>query len=149
MKLQVNPTNPVNAALSEWGITRGEAFTERLYTGKLDLTLPVTLSEDLSATFKVGGKYAPSKRTNDLEEKYKRIGDNDFYDAVKYFVPGKVLSNTNPLLLSDIWNTDYTRGQYFFNSSYPIKYVVNTDQMDDLPASGDNNLDTQQTRVEL
>jgi TonB-dependent receptor len=130
MRIQVNPSNPVNAALTQWGVTRGEAFTERLYTGKLDLSLPVTLSEELSATFKVGGKYAPSKRTNDLEEKYKRVGDQDFYDAVKYFVPGKVLSNTTPLLLSDIWNTDYKRGDYFFNSSYPIKYVVNTNQMD-------------------
>lgn len=130
MRLQVNATNPVNAAISDWAITRGEAFTERLYAGKLDLTLPVTLSEDLSATFKVGGKFAPSKRTNDLEQKYKRTGDQDFYDAVKYFVPGKVLSNTTPLLLSDIWNTDYERGDYFFNSSYPVKYVVNTNQMD-------------------
>ena len=129
-RIQISPQDPLNASISDWAVLRGEAFTERMYNGALDFTLPATFSEDLSATFKWGGKYAPSKRTNDLEEKYKRTGDIDFYQAVTNFLPNKVLSNTNPLLLPDIWNPDYTRGKYFFNSTYPIQYVADPDQMD-------------------
>ena len=129
-KLKINSSDPDSAAINDWAITRGEAFTERLYNSTLDFTLPVTFSEDLTANFKWGGKFSPSKRTNDLEEYYKRTGDNDFYDAVSNFFPNKTLSNTNPLLLSDIWNTDYTRGQYFRNSTYDVKYVTNYDVMD-------------------
>jgi TonB-dependent receptor len=129
-KIQIDPSDPANASFNGWGVTNGEAFTERLYNAKLDFTLPVTFSEDLSATFKWGGKFSPSKRTNDREQHYKRIGDLDFYEAVSHFFPNKVLSNANPLLLSDIWDPNYTRGQYFLNSTYDMKYVVNADQMD-------------------
>jgi TonB-dependent receptor len=129
-RIQIDPNDPLGASLNGWAVTRGEAFTERLYNATLDFTLPVTFSEDLSASFKLGGKLAPSKRTNDLEEHYKRVGDNDFYEAVPNFLPYKVLSNTSPLLLTDIWNQDYTRGQYFLKSTYDMKYVVDADQMD-------------------
>jgi TonB-dependent receptor len=130
-RIPIDPNDPAGATINDWAITRGEAFTERMYNGTLDFTLPVTFSEDLSAIFKWGGKLSPSKRSNDLEEHYKRTGDNDFYDAVTNFFPNRVLTNTNPLRLSDIWNTDYTRGQYFLNSSYDMKYVVSSDQMDE------------------
>jgi len=130
-KINIDPSDPAGAPISNWATTRGEAFTEHVYNSSLDFTVPVSFSEDLSAKFKVGGKFSRSTRVNDLEEKYKRTGDNDFYNAVTNFLPGKVLSNTNPLLLSDIWNTNYTRGKYFLNSTYDVKYVIAADQMDD------------------
>jgi TonB-dependent receptor len=129
-KLQIDPNNSRDAEIANWATTRGEAFTEHLYNSTLDFTLPVTFSEDFSTSFKLGGKFARFTRNNDLEEYYKRTGDNDFYAAVADFIPGKVLTNTNPLLLSDIWNTNYTRGQYFLNSTYDIKNVIDVDQMD-------------------
>jgi TonB-dependent receptor len=131
LKIQINPENPPGASINGWAVTRGEAFTERLYNATFDATLPVTFAEDLSADFKAGGKYSHSTRSNNLEEKYKRVGDVDFYEAVSHFVPNKVLSNTTPLLLSDIWNTNYTRGQYFLRSTYDMKYVVDADRFDE------------------
>jgi TonB-dependent receptor len=61
---------------------------------------------------------------------YHRTGDADFYTAVSNYIPGKVLSNTNPILFTDLQNTDYTRGKYFLNDTYPFNYAFNTDRTD-------------------
>jgi TonB-dependent receptor len=135
-KIQIDPTDAAAAQIDAWATTRGESFKEHLYNSTLDFTVPVSLSEDLSAKIKVGGKFSRSTRENILVEKYKRTGDLDFYNAVANFFPGKVLTNTNPLMLSDVMNNDYTRGQYFLESTYPIKYVVDPGIMDQfLPLS--------------
>jgi Outer membrane receptor proteins, mostly Fe transport len=128
--IQIDPTDSKNAAISNWATTRGEAFKQHLYNTTLDFTIPVSFTEDFSSKFKVGGKFSRSTRSNDLEENYKRVGDDDFYFAVADFIPGKVLDPQHPLLLSDIQNNNYTRGQYFLNNTYPIKYVIDQAQMD-------------------
>ena len=129
--IEIDPTDSKDAAISNWATTRTEAFTQHLYNSTLDFTLPVSLTEDLSAKFKAGGKFSRSTRSNDLEELYKRTGDDDFYYAVANFIPGKTLDPQHPLLLSDIQNNNYTRGQYFLDNTYDFKYVIDQQRMDD------------------
>jgi TonB-dependent receptor len=128
--IQIDPTDSKNAKIADWATTRGEAFKQHLYNSTLDVTVPASFTEDVSAKFKVGGKFSRSTRSNDLEEMYKRTGDDDFYYAVTNFFPNKVLDKNHQLLLSDIQNTNYTRGQYFLESTYNMKYVIDRDQMD-------------------
>ena len=110
---------------------RAEEFKEHIYNAKLDFTIPVSFSKDFSSIFKVGGKFMRSTRSNDLTEWYHRVGDGDFYTAVSDFVPGKVLSNTNPIFFTDLQNTDYKRGQYFFEGTHDFKYAYDIDKTSD------------------
>jgi TonB-dependent receptor len=128
-KIQIDPTDSRDAAISNWATTRSEAFKQHLYNSTLDFTVPVSFTEDFSAKFKVGGKFSRSTRMNDLEEKYSRT-DAAFYNADSTFLPNKILNKDNPLLLSDIQNNNFTRGQYFLNNTYNMKYVIDVNQMD-------------------
>jgi TonB-dependent receptor len=125
LKIKVNPDDYKGAIIQDWAVIRSQAFKQHIYNAKLDFTLPVSFSTDFSAEFKVGGKVTRSTRSNDLEEWYKRTGDANFYTTVTDFIPGKTLSNTNPLLFTDLQNTDYTRGQYFLEGTYPYLYAFN------------------------
>jgi TonB-dependent receptor len=131
--LRVDPTDFAHAQLDGWATTRVEAFKEHLYNSNLDFTIPVSFSEDLSAKFKVGGKFSRSTRSNDLEEQYSRTGADLFYAAVQNFLPGKTLSTTNNLLMfPDVQDNKYydARGKYFLNGTYPMQYVIDKDVMD-------------------
>jgi TonB-dependent receptor len=129
-KIKVNPNDYKNAPIADWAILRSQAFNEHIYNSKLDFTVPIAFTNDFSSEFKVGGKFSRTTRSNDLNEWYHRTGDADFYTAVSNFIPGKILSNTNPILFTDLQNTDYTRGQYFLNDTYPFNYAFNTDKTD-------------------
>ena len=124
-KINVNPDDYKGAIIQDWAVIRSQAFKQHIYNGKLDFTLPVSFSKDFSAEFKTGGKFTRSTRVNDLEEWYKRTGDANFYTTVANFIPGKTLSNTSPLLFTDLQNADYTRGQYFLEGTYPYNYAFN------------------------
>jgi TonB-dependent receptor len=131
LNIEINPDDYKGAIIQDWAVLRSQAFKEHIYNAKLDFTLPVAFSDIISSEFKLGGKFMRTTRTNDLNEWYKRTGDNDFYAAVRDFIPGKYLTNTSPLYFTDVQNTDYTRGQYFLNDTYDYKYAFNIDQMSD------------------
>lgn len=123
------------ANLSEWAVMREEAFKQHLYTAKLDVTIPTAITSDITMEFKLGGKFDQSKRKNDVEGAYHRVGDADMYNGVIDLIsrpPSRPLGSTYPLLLTEVWNKNYERerGKYFLDGEYPIKYVVNKDFMD-------------------
>jgi TonB-dependent receptor len=131
LKININPNNYKGAIIQDWAVLRSQAFKQHIYNAKLDFTLPVSFSTDFSSEFKVGGKFARTTRENDLNEWYKRTGDNDFYASVRDFIPGKYLTNTSPLYFTDIQNNDYTRGQYFLDDTYDFKYAFDINRMSD------------------
>ena len=131
LNIRPNPDNYKGAQIQDWAVLRSQAFDEHIYNSKLDFTIPVSFSKDFSSEFKVGGKFTRTTRMNDLNEWYHRVGDADFYNGVRDFIPGKVLSNLNPLLFTDLQNTDYTRGQYFLDDTYDFKYAYDIDKTSD------------------
>ncbi|OGU53819.1 MAG: hypothetical protein A2080_02770 [Ignavibacteria bacterium GWC2_36_12] len=131
LKIKVNPEDYKSARLADWMVIREVAFTQHIYNSQLDFTLPVSFSKDFSSIFKAGGKFIRTTRENDLNRWYRRAGDGPSWDGVVDFIPGKVLSSANRLLFTDIQNTDYSRGKYFLNETYPFNYAFDIDMMDD------------------
>ena len=129
-KIPIDPTDPLDARVGGWVVTRGETFAQHIYNSSLDFTVPLTLSEDFSSQFKAGGKFSRSTRTNDVEASFEGAGSDDYYANVRNFFPYKVLGVNNPVLFSDLWNHDYSRGQYFLEGTYPFKYAIDKDRMD-------------------
>ena len=128
LNIHANPDDYKGAQIQDWAVLRSQAFNEHIYNAKLDFTIPVSFSNEFYSIFKIGGKFTRTTRMNDLNEWYHRVGDADFYNGVRYFVPGDTLSNLNPLLFTDIQNTDYTRGQYFLDGTYDFKYAYDIDR---------------------
>jgi TonB-dependent receptor len=129
--IQVDPTDWEGARVFGWSVLRGEAFSQRIYTGNLDFTIPVSFSKNISGNFKLGGKFTRSHRINDVEESYRRTGDPDFYYGVRDFIPGKILASPNrQVYFSDLRDYDYDRGEYYLNGDYPFKYVLDKEMMD-------------------
>jgi TonB-dependent receptor len=119
------------ADISDWAVLREVAFDQHIYNSQLDFSLPVSFSDNFSSTFKMGGKFIRTTRSNDLNRWYKRTGDEDFYANVTDFIEGKTLSNNNQLLFTDIQNTDYDRGQYYLDGKYDFDYAFDIDKLDD------------------
>ena len=128
--IQIDPTDPLDAQVAGWVVTRNEMFEQHIYNASLDFTIPVAFSEDFSSKFKVGGKFTRSTRSNDVEASFEGAGAEDYYANVKNFFPGKVLGVNNPVLFSDLWNHGFTRGQYFLDDTYDFKYAIDRDRMD-------------------
>jgi len=126
-----NPDDYKSARLSDWTVIREEAFKQHIYNAQLDFTIPVSFSKDFSSIFKTGGKFIRTTRENDLDRWYRRVGDETYFVGVEHFIPGKTLSNTNRLLFTDIQNTDYNRGEYFLDGSYPFNYAFDIGKLDD------------------
>lgn len=135
-RIPIDPTDPLDARVAGWVVTRAETFTQHLYNTSLDFTVPISSSEDFSSKLKVGGKVTRATRSNDVEASFEGAGAEDYYANVKNFFPGKVLGVMNPVLFSDLWNHNYTRGQYFLDGTYPFKYAINKDRMDDFMNQG-------------
>jgi hypothetical protein len=122
----VPDNNWQDAAMTDWCVTRSEAFKQHLYNTNLDFTVPASFSNFVSGHFKFGGKLTRSTRTNDANETYHRVGDSDFYFSVTDFVPGKYLDalagNPNGLLtVADIKNYDYN---YAFDIDMMDRFMV-------------------------
>ena len=131
MNISIDPTDASHAQVEGWIVARTEAFDQHLYNGTLDFTIPVTFSEDVSAKFKAGGKYSRVARNNDVNALFDGSYDPDYYNATTNFFPNHGgLSTTNPVLFTDLWDQNYTRGKYFFESTYPYKYAYDRDLMD-------------------
>lgn len=135
LAIQINPEDYKGARLADWAVIREVAFNQHIYNSQLDFSLPVSFSSDFSSIFKVGGKFIRTTRQNDLNRWYRRVGDENFWDGVTDFIPGKTLSNASRLLFTDIQNTDYNRGKYFLNETHPFNYAFNIDMMDDFYTS--------------
>ena len=131
LNLYYNPDDYKSARLSDWTVIREEAFEQHIYNAQLDFTIPVSFSKDVSSTFKTGGKFIRTTRENNLDRWYRRVGDETYFNGVSNFIPGKTLSNTNRLLFTDIQNTDYDRGKYFLDGTYPYNYAFDIDKLDD------------------
>ena len=129
LKFKINPDYFKGVNIGGWAVLRSLAFKEHIYNAKLDFTLPVVFSQDFSSIFKVGGKFTRTTRVNDLDEWYKRTGDDDFYNGVRNFIPGKYLTNDSPLLFTDVQNKDYDRGKYFLDETYDFKYAFDIDKI--------------------
>jgi TonB-dependent receptor len=128
--IPIDPTDPLDAQVEGWVVTRAETFRQHVYHSSLDFTIPVSFSEDFTSQFKLGGKVSRATRWNDVEASFEGAGSEDYYANVKNFFPGKVLGTMNPVLFSDLWNHGYTRGQYFLDGIYPFKYAIDRDMMD-------------------
>jgi TonB-dependent receptor len=130
-----DPEDYKSAKIQDWAVLRSEVFDEHIYNAKLDFNIPVSFSTEFSSIFKIGGKFTRTTRANDLTRWYKRVGDETFYDPVRDFIPGKTLTGANPLLFTDLQNTDYTRGEYFLDETYDFKYAYDVDKTSDFYAA--------------
>jgi len=120
----IDPSNPANATggAGQWISTNYSSFSQHLYNAAFNVSVPVTFSNDISATFKAGGKYIRTTRENNLDE-YRAKTSDDIYgnpDANHYF-PGVTLSPSRLLHFTDVQNTDFKKGQYYLNSFYDFK----------------------------
>ncbi|MBN1300516.1 MAG: TonB-dependent receptor [Melioribacteraceae bacterium] len=131
LDIEIDEEDYKGADISDWAVIREVAFKQHIYNAQLDFSIPFSFSKDFTSIFKVGGKFKRTTRENDLNRWYKRTGDEDFYANVRNFIPGKILTNQNQLLFTDIQNTDYDRGQYYLNETYDFKYAFDIDRLDD------------------
>ncbi|HUK99577.1 MAG TPA: TonB-dependent receptor [Nitrospirota bacterium] len=121
-----NSIDPASAATAtggggQWLSINYNAFAEHLYNSSVNASVPVTFSNEISATFKTGGKYVRTTRTNNIDER-RATDANDIYAnpvADTYF-PGITLSPTNPLPLSAVVNNNFKKGKYFLGSFYNL-----------------------------
>jgi len=135
-KIKLDPDAWKRSPIYGWAVLRSEAFKQNLYTAKLDFTIPMSLGQLISGKIKLGGKYDYSKRNNNIEVSYHRVGDPDFYNNVGNFFSDKVISNSSPLMFDYVRNNDYDRGNYFLDGTYKFEYVIDKSVMDSfLPKS--------------
>jgi TonB-dependent receptor len=131
----INPADADSAQISGWITSKSEAFHQHLYNTSADVLMPYTFSKDLTATFKVGGKYIRTTRDNDVESYFTGTSDGDTYSTVANFFPGKVTSKNNKPKLTDVMQYNYKRGKYFLEDEYNFnngfQYAINADLMDD------------------
>ena len=115
----LNPADADSATIGGWISTHSNQFAQHLYTSAFNVSMPVTLSSDISATFKVGGKYNRATRENNIDQQFAH-GDADTYanPAANNYFPGITLSAGNKLSLPDVMDNNFTRGKYFLNSFY-------------------------------
>jgi TonB-dependent receptor len=133
-KIPIDPTNVDSSYLGGWIMARSNNFYQHLYNTSLDITVPVSLSKDVSSKFKVGGKFYRTTRNNDVTSWYTGSSDPDTYDKVHNFIPGKYIfqNDTARLMFGDIMDRNYLqqRGQYFLGGAYPFKYALDRDKYD-------------------
>lgn len=129
-KIQLDPDAWKRSPIYGWSGMRSEAFKQNLYTAKLDFTIPVSFTQNISGKVKLGGKLDYSKRNNNVEESYHRVGDPDFYNAVSNFFSYRTISNSSPLMFTDMRNNNYKRGDYFFDGQFDFEYAIDKNLMD-------------------
>ena len=127
-----NTSDVDSAGLSGWPGSGYTAFKQHLYNGALDFSLPVSFSDDVSATFKAGGKYVRTTRSNDFD---RYFGGQNAYEGMLNYFPGTYLTNTHPVRFDMVRDYNFTRGQYFLGDEYNFqnggfKYAMNTDIYD-------------------
>ena len=80
------------------------------------MSAPVNFTNNITATFKAGGKYIRTTRENNIDEDYAH-GAQDLYlnqEANAYLG----VSPANPVSFAKIMNNDFKRGQYYLSDLY-------------------------------
>ncbi|NLT52154.1 MAG: TonB-dependent receptor [Ignavibacteria bacterium] len=131
----LNPTSVTNATYENQPRTTKNKFDQHLYTASLDLTMPVTISKDITSIFKAGGKFVRTTRDNDFNTYFNASNDPDLYDSVLTYFPDRPRSHNEGerLRLTDVMGS-YERGKNFLSDEYDFKNgftnVINTDIFD-------------------
>lgn len=134
----IDPANAETATggAGQWVSANYRSFSQHLYNTALDVSLPVTFSDDISATFKTGGKYIRTTRGNNTDI-YRAKSTPDIYGnpAANTYFPGVTLSESRLLALRDVMNTDFSRGEYFLNDFYTFtnggfRWAIDPDKYD-------------------
>ncbi len=129
----LNPVDATGATLNGWAMSIWNQFYQHLYNASVDVSAPVNFTNDLTATFKAGGKYIRTTRKNNVDEDMTNR-TNDLYaspEANQYLGA----SQSNPVSFPMVMNNDFTRGQYYLNSLYDFtnggyKYTLNRNTFD-------------------
>jgi len=123
---KILPTDAQHAVLGGWVMGREEFFDEQIYNSTLNITVPVTFTSDVSAKFKVGGKFTRTPRADSTKVQFSGSTDPPTYQNVQYLIPGKHLSINNRLDFSDVMNNGFLnkRGQYNLDGAYPFAYAL-------------------------
>ncbi len=124
----LNPADATGATVQGWPSSLWNQFYQHLYNASLDVSAPVNFTNDITATFKAGGKYLRTTRENNIDEDYAH-GAQDLYLNPKANAYLGV-SPSNPLSFPMLMNNDFTRGKYYLNSLYDFanggyKYTFN------------------------
>ena len=132
----LNPADADSATIGGWVSDIARQFRQHLYNGSFDVTAPVNFSNDFTAKFKMGGKYIRTTRENNVDENFAH-GPGDLYanPASNNYFPGVTLTSNNQLKLTQVMNTNFTRGKYYLNGFYNFtkggfKYVIDPNKYD-------------------
>jgi TonB-dependent receptor len=113
----LNPADADSATIQGWTSSLWNQFDQHLYNASLDVSAPVNFSNDITATFKAGGKYVRTTRKNNIDEDFtNRTTDLYANPVANQYLGGVGLAN--PVSLPMIMNNDFTRGKYYLNSLY-------------------------------
>jgi TonB-dependent receptor len=112
----MNPAYADSASIAGWTQSISNTFNQHLYNASLDVSAPVNFSNDITATFKAGGKFLRTTRTNDIDEYFSRGAENLYLNPEANNYLG--VSTTNPVRFKDVMNTDFTRGKYYLSDLY-------------------------------
>jgi TonB-dependent receptor len=132
----LDSTDAAGAEWSGWATMSTNNFEQHLYNASLDLSKPITFSRDITATFKAGGKFTRSQRTNEVQSLFSGTGESDTYAAVMHFFSYKTINSQagHRLMYPDIMLKDPKRGTYYMSSEYNFQngfqYEINTNIMD-------------------
>ncbi len=126
--LIINPTDPDSSDFNGWVRAHNETFNEHIYNAALDFTLPVSLSNDVSAKFKAGAKVMRMARSDKDWVTFKGTSDPQLYGpSVNKMFPGKTMNaatDMSRLLLSDILRQNYKRADHFLNGQYAFRAPI-------------------------
>ena len=117
----LSPSDADSATLAGWVSSHWNQFSEHLYTSMLNVSAPVSFSNDISATFKAGGKYVRTTRANNVDEDFAHYNADVYANpaADNYFSATQPnLSVGNVLKFTTVMDNNFTRGKYFLNSFY-------------------------------
>jgi TonB-dependent receptor len=110
---------------------RMEEFTERQWTGNLNMTLPVQLSRQITGEFQGGGKVNWLSRENDITRRFARMSDAANYQGAADYMRGLGLDPTRTLVFSDWMRMDHSQGDRFLAGRRTMSDVLNTEMMDE------------------
>ena len=129
----LNPVDATGATIQGWTSSLWHQFYQHLYNGSLDVSAPVNFTNEITATFKIGGKYTRTTRENNIDEDFAHT-INDLYanPAADAYLG---VSPANPVSFPMVMNNDFTRGKYYLNSLYDFtnggyKYTLDRNTYD-------------------
>ncbi len=124
----LDPADADSASITGWTQSISNQFYQHLYNGSLDVSAPVSFSNDVTATFKAGGKYIRTTRENNIDELFAHT-TNDLYanPAADSYLG---VSAAHPVRFSQVMNADFARGKNYLSSLYDFtnggfKYTLN------------------------